>query len=99
MIQIQIKAGHRHIAIDVSGHANAAPKGEDVICAGVSALVLTLAEALPRAGAPDYTCSLADGKACIECRRTDATEPVFNTVVCGLDLLAKTYPQYIKVSI
>lgn len=99
MIQIQIKAEHGHVAIDVSGHANAAPKGEDVICAGVSTLVMTLCEALARAGAQEYTCRLADGKARVECRRTKATEPIFNTIVCGIDLLAKTYPQYIKVSI
>ena len=99
MIHIRIKVKDRHVTIDVNGHANAAPKGEDVVCAGVSTLVLTLVEALVRVGAQDYKCDLGGGKAHIECRQTKATKPILNTIVCGMDLLAATYPQYVEVCI
>lgn len=99
MIHIRIKVKDRHVTIDVDGHANAAPKGEDVVCAGVSTLVLTLVEALVRVGAQDYKCDLRGGKAHIECRQTKVTKPVLNTIVCGMDLLAATYPQYVEVCI
>ena len=38
MISIAVRKGQ----IDVSGHANAGPYGQDIVCAGVSALTLTL---------------------------------------------------------
>lgn len=35
-----------HWTIEVKGHANAAPHGEDIVCAGVSALTIHLVNAL-----------------------------------------------------
>ncbi len=99
MIQIQIKAKHGHVSIDVSGHANAAPKGEDVICAGVSTLLLTLCEALTRANVQDYDYRLGEGDAHIEFQKNKASKPILFTVMCGFKFLADSYPQYVKVSV
>ena len=36
----------REMILRVHGHANTAPKGQDLVCAGVSALVYALAESI-----------------------------------------------------
>lgn len=42
MINITVtKEDNGHINIDVNGHANYAPHGQDIVCAGVSAIVQT----------------------------------------------------------
>ena len=41
MINITVKEENGHINIDVNGHANYAPHGQDIVCAGVSAIVQT----------------------------------------------------------
>lgn len=40
MIQVRLKLNQNHeiMAFTVSGHANSAPHGEDLVCAGVSAV-------------------------------------------------------------
>ena len=38
MIEVKVRKNH----IEVSGHAGHAPPGQDIVCAGVSALVQTL---------------------------------------------------------
>lgn len=41
MINITVKEENGHINIDVNGHANYAPHGQDIVCAGVSAILQT----------------------------------------------------------
>lgn len=53
--------GHAFVSVEVSGHAEYAEHGEDIICAGVSALVIAIANGLERQGIPCRN-SASDGK-------------------------------------
>lgn len=41
MIEIRIRRDSGRLVIDASGHAQAAPKGQDIVCAAVSAILET----------------------------------------------------------
>ena len=79
MIHINLEKNGRLVTFRAQGHAGAAQKGEDLVCAAVSALVLTLSEAL------------------IQFRLSKRTRPILKTVLCGLDLLARAYPNHIEI--
>ena len=41
MVQVNFKTKGEHlVSLEVSGHANYAAKGEDLVCAGISAIVI-----------------------------------------------------------
>ena len=99
MINIDIKRKNRRVVVSVKGHAAAAPKGEDLVCAAVSTLVLTLRETLARAKVQGFEYKLDDGNAVITFKQDKYTKPYMHTVMCGLDFLASAYPQYIKLRV
>ena len=99
MISIDVKRRNRRVVVSVKGHAASAPKGEDLVCAAVSTLILTLREALVRAKAQGFECSLEDGNAIIKFKQDKYTKPYMHTVMCGFDFLASAYPQYIKLKV
>ena len=89
------------------GHAGYAPKGQDIVCAGVSALCMALLgrlETLHDEGILRLVkCSAADGEACAEVR-TDAdaikaliTRHTFETVLAGFQALEEAYPEHVRV--
>ena len=96
------------IRILLRGHANAGPRGKDLVCAGVSTLALTAANVaglLHRAGLlwcrpritlrPGYAEILATPKVDHEAEVLMA----FWTVQAGLHVLAENYPQYIRLEL
>ena len=99
MINISIKSGGDAIEIRAEGHANAAPKGEDVVCAAATILIRTLAETLT-AAVPDMAkADIADGKASISVKGYDPVAAVAIETVCiGFGLLQENYPDHIKIS-
>lgn len=98
MVEIKVTRRGRHIAFDITGHAHGGAKGEDVICAGVSTLALTLASALAHVGAPGLDATLNSGRAHIACRETKATRPVIQTVMRGFDIIADSYPANVGIT-
>ena len=97
MIHINLEKNGRLVTFRAQGHAGAAQKGEDLVCAAVSALVLTLSEALAGADARMSRCELNSGDALIQFRLSKRTRPILKTVLCGLDLLARAYPNHIEI--
>ena len=84
----------RTVSLTADGHAGYAPSGQDIVCAGISALCVCL---LIRFGGKSesghteitYTAS------------TDAEYGevigIFRTIVTGLRWMAATYPQYVDI--
>lgn len=95
MIKIEINNKGRRAYVHVTGHANAAAKGHDTVCAAVSALVLTLWQVLKRERARGFEYRLCEGDALITFIQDKRTKPYMHTVMCGFDLLADMYPQYV----
>lgn len=94
------------IILRVEGHADAAPKGQDNICAGASMLAYTLAQVLTfmyEEGSlhkrPQI--KLDEGDTLITARpvegRYNECLHAFYVVQVGFALLARSYPQYVEL--
>ena len=87
----------------ILGHAGFGEKGSDPVCAGVSALVLTLCRRVEELADQDAVRILAlaaePGAAYVRCTplpgHETQTEEVFRVIAAGLRLLAKDYPGYV----
>ncbi len=79
--------------IRVSGHANTAPKGSDIVCAAVSALTLTLIRGLKEiAGILLYE-SVESGNICIEWQTmNDTGKALIDTWFLGICGVAENCP-------
>ena len=99
MIHINITRKDRRVTVSVRGHARAAAKGEDIVCAAVSILVITLREVLSREKARDLEYRLTEGDALITFKQDKCTKPYMHTIVCGFDFLASAYPQYVHMKV
>ena len=109
MINITYRPDKKEVKI--KGHANYDEKGKDIICAGVSVLFFTLANALLKA--PDKWFKkqpeMADSKASetgvsyIKCTPAKGYEVyvtlAYETVLTGMELMATTYPDYITFKV
>jgi len=88
----------------VQGHAGYRPKGEDIVCAAVSALaqtaVISLKDQLPVA--PEV--NIRDGA--LECRLPASLNPaaqeqaqvILRTIELGLKAIASDYEQYVTIA-
>lgn len=98
MINIAVKSREDTIEINVQGHANAAPKGEDVVCAAATILIRTLAKTLEVAVPDMVKTDVSDGKADITVTGYDPVAAVAIETVCmGFRLLQEQYPEHIKI--
>lgn len=85
------------LTLTAAGHAGAAPRGEDLVCAGISTLLCTLAAQLEQTDAK--TCvRLEPGFAELRAARTAQTAAAFSFAETGLRLLEAQYPQYVSVT-
>lgn len=93
--------------VTVVGHANAAPKGEDLVCAAVSALTYTLAanalELKQEGVVKCETVTLKEGHSEVQIypkrifkRRA---ERAISAVCLGFELLARQYPEHVAYTI
>nr|WP_221040378.1 ribosomal-processing cysteine protease Prp [Gelria sp. Kuro-4] len=98
-IQRRVRTGIT--GFSVAGHAGTAPKGRDIVCAGVSALtqaaVLGLEEHLglvPQVTVREgfLSCRLGEpGK------KADAAQAILEAMALGLEAMAEEYPDRIRV--
>lgn len=110
MIRIYIREDQStgRFSVIASGHAGTAPAGQDIVCAGVSILLDTLAEAMCR-GQDDgsmtvHTIQRESGMYRLEgqCRRgTDGVDgpTVLQTVAAGLALMQAAHPEAVALDV
>lgn len=105
MISVRVKrAGHHVIGVTVNGHAGSAPKGEDIICAGVSALVQTYYFSLQRLLHLDVKADVRDGylslhiPAGLPPEQLDKAGLLAESMLVGLDEINRSYPGFVEVS-
>lgn len=94
------------IHMTLEGHAGAAPKGEDLVCASATMLAYTAAQAvkfLDDTGKLKMKpkIEIAEGKAKVVATPTEEayaeTLCAFWTVQCGIHVLAHNYPQFVEL--
>ena len=79
--------------IHVSGHANMAPHGTDIVCAAVSALTLTLIQGLKEIAHMSLYESVEGGNVCIEWQSiNDTGKALVDTWFLGICGIAAEYP-------
>lgn len=88
--------------MSVTGHAGAAPKGADLVCAAVSTLVQTFAgwaEEQGKKGKLETDVRMGEGRAVIAANagifQMAQMLNCFEIVCFGLEKLARQYPEYI----
>ena len=88
----------------VRGHAAAAPKGQDIVCAGVSALAQTAVLGLQRRLGVGVSVSAGAGR--LACRLPSRMEPdaaqraqdLLETVLLGFTAIGSAYPRHAAVT-
>ncbi len=85
----------------VSGHAGYAEAGQDIICSAVSALTQAPVMGLERylKLKPSYTFNEDDGilKVALNSAPDGLTQAILETMLCGLDSIARQCPQYVRI--
>lgn len=93
MIQITYNEMGDMMFLRAEGHAEFAPKGQDIVCAAVSALMQTLAYSLDSG-----TVTCADDRNLMVVQAKQGTDSLakFELVMDGLILLADAYPEHVQ---
>lgn len=106
MIEIHFKKNEDEISLCSKGHAGFAEYGQDIVCAGVSALFLAAVDTLEKmlSGADErrLIVDIERGRGVIRLKAaagfSQKEETVFLTVVNGVELIAKKYPDYVRIN-
>lgn len=87
--------------LKVVGHAGAAPKGQDLVCAAASMLVGTLQRVIDRMVEEEMVTyaigTVEAGNAMFLCERSDEALASFEVIQDGFQLLAEQYPAYVAL--
>ena len=92
------------VGFELSGHANQGAYGEDIVCAGISAITETALLGITDVLKLDAAWTREDGHLVCELSRDMAEEDlekaavVFNTMIAGLTSLQQAYPKSLKFS-
>ena len=98
---IKVKIGHASNNqvnfLEVRGHANSAPHGEDLVCAAVSGILGGGFNNLRNH--KDYEIKLDEGYALFKSDSSiDAhDEVVIETIICGLNAIHELHPKFIDI--
>lgn len=87
------------LMVEATGHAGAAPYGQDMVCCAVSVLMQTLAATGRKVGA--VKSSMEPGHAAVQVlpyplQWMEAEQRV-EAIVDGLREVARSYPQYVRI--
>jgi len=87
------------IGFRVIGHANTAPRGHDIVCAGVSALTQAAVIGLERHLGREFRLDIASGKLDMDLVQPpdDLTGAILETMVLGVAEIAKLNPRSVRI--
>ena len=93
--------------VTVSGHAQYAEEGKDIVCAAVSILFYTLVETLEAGhdmlSHKNVKKTIKKGESCVSCKPLKAYEAninlIFFTIMNGIQLLADDYPENVAFTV
>ena len=98
MIKVLIKhEGNKFLSLEVKGHANSAPHGEDLVCAGVSAILTGGFNSLENI--ENFKYELKEGYAFLE-KKNDISfhdEIVIETIITSLETVKESYEKFIQI--
>ena len=98
MIKVLIKREENKFeSLEVKGHANSAPHGEDLVCAGVSAVLTGGLNNLQNV--KDFDIVLDEGNAHVVAKKEVSShdEIVLETIIVSLKTIQESYPEFITI--
>ena len=104
MIQVTFKKNSRGLItqFEVKGHASFAPRGEDIVCAAVSALTQTAVMSLEKIAGLEPDVQVTDGY--LSCRLPEVpgagkieVSVIMDSMALGLEETAENYPGYLRI--
>lgn len=94
MIEVKVRKNH----IEVSGHAGHAPPGQDIVCAGMTALVQTLAESIQALTEDTITYEISPGRADIYYGNlSEKSRTLVDSFFIGVCLIADDFPDNVRI--
>ncbi len=102
MIKVQIKTkANEIVSINVVGHADSAPYGQDLVCAGVSVICVGIANQLASMGCLNnnsVAIDLGEGYLKVKVNHSDHDiQLVLETFETMMRTLEESYQQYIRI--
>ncbi|MBR0439414.1 MAG: ribosomal-processing cysteine protease Prp [Bacilli bacterium] len=98
MIKVLIKQEEKKlVSLKVSGHANSAPHGEDLVCAAVSAVLVGGLNNL--ANPKDFDIKISEGNTDVIVRNKISShdEIVLETIITSLKTIEESYGKFIQI--
>ena len=101
MIQIDFTVGDDSYELTVTGHAGYSNHGNDIVCAGVSAITYTLLGFLDQHwdDVENISAKTESGYAHIACKGGEKVSTAFDMAMIGLQQIAMKYPKHVTVDI
>lgn len=101
MIRVTVKYQANTITyLEVEGHANFAESGNDIVCAGVSSLLLSNLMYAEKYQLGTFVTNQEDGHVIVEVIKSEITlNHLLEAIVEGIRLMKEQYPKYIKMKI
>ena len=101
----KITIDKKGLFLESKGHAGMAEAGKDIVCAGISALTQTLANALNSERGIQFDVEVDEeagllrisGVSCWGAEARKTAEAYFRMAEIGLKAIAQEYPDYVKV--
>ena len=98
MIKVLIKQEEKKfVSLEVKGHANSAPHGEDLVCSAVSAILTGGLNNL--ANPKDFDIKLEEGNAYVKVKNSISShdEVVLETIITSLKTIEESYGKFIQI--
>lgn len=102
MIEATFVLGERDYELSIQGHAGYSDNGNDIVCAGVSAIAFTLMGFLQnnKDDIGNISAQFLSGDLKVKCKSGgERIKTAFDMALIGLQQIAHKYPKHVKVTI
>lgn len=105
-VRLERSEDKKTLVLTMQGHAQAGERGKDLVCASVSCLAYTAAEAVRRLYEANKlrkrpTIRLTEGDAVITCKPSrqffEEAQTVMNVIIAGCEAIERAYPENVRV--
>ncbi len=93
MIKVSFKLEDGNLDLSIKGHAMSAKKGQDLICAAISAIAVGGLNALNG----DYDIKLEEGFISVKGKIIKEDEIVIKTIITQIATVEEKYPRYVAI--
>ena len=100
MVTVTVKALHSQIhTVEISGHADFAEHGQDLVCAGVSSISVGILNALEELAEGECSLQMDSGFISIHVlnRHNETIQLILKVMLIQFQTMAETYKKYIQI--